>query len=122
MTLCPGAVGERRVVDGQLIKVLRSERDALRNADRERGGRALSDGRLDADRALYDVGLSVGLLAGERGRLSARRGRPRDYSTMFHRALDAWARCGASHPSRHPETRATETAATPLPPPPPSLS
>ena len=66
MTLGPRAVRERRIVDGDFVEVLRSERDAGRDTDRERGGRALSYGRLDADRALEDVGGRVGLPAGER--------------------------------------------------------
>ena len=50
-------------------KSLRGERDARRDAHRQRGGRALSDGRFDADGALDDVGGDVGLPAGERDAL-----------------------------------------------------
>ena len=70
MPLGPGAVRQRRIVDGDFVEVLRLEDDAGRNTYRERGGRALSYGRLYGYRALYDVGGGVGLTAGERQRLS----------------------------------------------------
>ena len=61
MTLGPRAVGQRRVVDGDFVEVLRSERDAGRDTHRQRGGWALSYGRFDGDAALDDVGGDVGL-------------------------------------------------------------
>ena len=82
MPLGPGAVGERRVVDGKLIEVHRGERDTRRDAHRQRSGRSLGYGRLDADRALYDVGGGGGTEDSRAGRLSARRGRPRFYFTF----------------------------------------
>ena len=61
MPLGPGAVRQRRIVDGDFVEVLGSERDAGRDTDRDRSGRALCYGRLDADRTLDDVGGRVGL-------------------------------------------------------------
>ena len=42
--LSPGSVGQRRVVDGYFVEVLRGKRDAWWNAHRDRSGRALCYG------------------------------------------------------------------------------